>query len=113
MGEGEGNGSTVFCPWCKNIKYCQAKAIFFFYGQRVKNNYKHISFETGFDQVPVNSMQGLDLGGPGAGGGYGSHMDNLPDLGPASGDLNFDSIDPNMGPPPGDNGPSMWFDTDL
>jgi len=86
---------------------------FFFSAQRVNNNYKHISSETGFDQVPVNSMQGLDLGGPGAGGGYGSHMDNLPDLGPASGDLNFDSIDPNMGPPPGDNGPSMWFDTDL
>ncbi|XP_076459737.1 catenin beta-like [Babylonia areolata] len=68
---------------------------------------------TGYDQVPVNSMQGLDLGGPGAGGGYGSHMDNLPDLGPTSTDLNFDSIDPNLGAPPGDSGPSMWFDTDL
>ncbi|KAK7112802.1 catenin beta-like [Littorina saxatilis] len=66
----------------------------------------------GYDQVPVNSMQGLDLGGPGAGGGYGSHMDNLPDLGPTS-DLNFDNIGPDMGPPPGDQGPSMWFDTDL
>lgn len=64
-----------------------------------------------YDQVPVNSMQGLDLGG-GAAGGYGSHMENLPDLGPGS-DLNFDSIDPNMGGPPGDNGPAMWFDTDL
>lgn len=67
----------------------------------------------GYDQVPINSMQGLDLGGPpGAAGGYGSHMDNL-DLGPTS-DLNFDGLDPTMGPSPGDNGgPSMWFDTDL
>lgn len=64
----------------------------------------------GYDQLPINSMQGLDLGGPGA-GHYGSHMDNL-DLGPNPTDLNFD-LDPSMGHPPGDNGPSMWFDTDL
>ncbi|XP_025115491.1 catenin beta-like [Pomacea canaliculata] len=66
----------------------------------------------GYDQVPVNSMQGLDLGGPGAAGGYSGHMDNLPDLGPAS-DLNFDSIDPNMSGAHGDGAPAMWFDTDL
>nr|ADI48180.1 beta-catenin [Crepidula fornicata] len=66
---------------------------------------------TGYDPVPVDSLQGLDLGG-GAGGGYGSHLGNLPDLGPGS-DLNFDSIDPNLGAPPGDGGPSIWFDTDL
>ena len=65
----------------------------------------------GFDQVPVSSMQGPDLGGQGA--NYGSPMDNMPSLGHTSADLNFDSLDPNLGAPPGSGGSSMWFDTDL
>lgn len=86
---------------------------FLFYSEERKTQFfKTIYFGSGYDQVPVNSMQGLDLGGPGAAGGYSGHMDNLPDLGPAS-DLNFDSIDPNMSGAHGDGAPAMWFDTDL
>ncbi|GFO32389.1 beta-catenin [Plakobranchus ocellatus] len=68
---------------------------------------------TGYEQVPIDSMQGLDLGSQhgsqhGAGNGaYGGPMDNLPDLG-NSGELNFESL----GDPPGDN-PNLWYDTDV
>ena len=68
---------------------------------------------SGYEQVPIDSMQGLDLGSQhgsqhgATGGGYGGPMDNLPDL-TNSGELNFDSL----GNPPGDN-PNLWFDTDV
>ncbi|ESP00767.1 hypothetical protein LOTGIDRAFT_205205 [Lottia gigantea] len=60
----------------------------------------------GFENVPTDSMQGLELGSH-HGSGYGP-MDNMADLGTASGDFNLDS---NM--PQGDNHPMTWFDTDL
>lgn len=68
----------------------------------------------GYDsQLPIDSMQGLDLGSQG-GNQYGP-MDNL-DIGP-HGDLSFGNMD-NSGMPPqgqGDNPglPQQWFDTDL
>jgi len=69
----------------------------------------------GYDsQLPIDSMQGLDLGSQG-GNQYGP-MDNL-DIGP-HGDLSFGNLD-NSGMPPqgqGDNPgglPQQWFDTDL
>lgn len=68
----------------------------------------------GYDsQLPIDSMQGLDLGSQG-GNQYGP-MDNL-DIGP-QGDLSFGNMD-NSGMPPqaqGDNSglPQQWFDTDL
>lgn len=66
-------------------------------------------------QLPIDSMQGLDLGGQ-HGNQYGSgHLD----LGP-HGDLSFGNLDSSMQPqaPPqqgGDNPnmPQQWFDTDL
>ena len=71
---------------------------------------------TGYDpQVPIDSMQGLDLGSQ-SGNQYGP-MDNL-DIGP-HGDLSFGNMDgQGMAPPQqgGDNAPGMgqqWFDTDL
>ncbi|KAH3753274.1 hypothetical protein DPMN_187909 [Dreissena polymorpha] len=67
------------------------------------------------DQLPINSMQGLDLGSQGN-----QYMDDL-NIGP-SGDLSFPSMGPgphgmphpqqggdNSGPMPG----QQWFDTDL
>ncbi|XP_060563088.1 catenin beta-like [Ruditapes philippinarum] len=69
----------------------------------------------GYDsQLPIDSMQGLDLGSQGS-NQYGP-MDNL-DIGP-HGDLSFGNMD-NSGMPPqgqGDNPgglPQTWFDTDL
>ena len=66
----------------------------------------------GYDsQVPIDSMQGLDLGSQ-HGSQYGP-MDNL-EIGP-HGDLNFGSLDTSMPPQQGgDNqGMTQWFDTDL
>lgn len=70
----------------------------------------------GYDpQVPIDSMQGLDLGSQ-SGNQYGP-MDNL-DIGP-HGDLSFGNMDSSQGMAPqgGDNQPpgmgQQWFDTDL
>ena len=72
-------------------------------------------FLTGYEaQLPIDSMQGLDIGSQHGGNQYGQ-MDNL-DLGP-HGDLSFGNLD-NSGMQPqqgGDNSglPQQWFDTDL
>ena len=78
-------------------------------------NNVNITCFAGYDsQLPIDSMQGLDLGSQGS-NQYGP-MDNL-DIGP-HGDLSFGNID-NSGMPPqnqGDNPgglPQTWFDTDL
>ncbi|KAL4217021.1 Catenin beta-1 [Mactra antiquata] len=69
----------------------------------------------GYDsQLPIDSMQGLDLGSQG-GNQYGP-MDNL-DIG-HHGDLSFGNMDNSSMPPQpqGDNSgglPQQWFDTDL
>ena len=68
-------------------------------------------FVPGFDSnVPVDSMQGLDLGSQ-QGSNFG-HMDQLPHLGPTGNDLNVENLD-NMPPPPQNNQMAAWFDTDL
>jgi len=68
-----------------------------------------------YDQVPVDSMQGLEIGGH-QNSGYGP-MDNIPDLGPPppADDLNFENLDTNLPPPHGgDTNQGMaWYDTDL
>ncbi|KAL5005741.1 hypothetical protein ScPMuIL_016899 [Solemya velum] len=62
-------------------------------------------------QVPIDSMQGLEISGQ-QGNQYGP-MDNLPDLGPNSTDLNFENLESSL-PQHGDNNQAMpWFDTDL
>lgn len=62
-------------------------------------------------QVPIDSMQGLEISGQ-QGNQYGP-MDNLPDLGPTSSDLNFENLESSL-PQHADNNQAMpWFDTDL
>lgn len=70
-------------------------------------------------QVPIDSMQGLDIGSHHGGSQYG-HMENMPDLGPqsASGDLNFETLESSLPPQAQQDGaqPGMqhsWYDTDL
>lgn len=70
----------------------------------------------GYDpQVPIDSMQGLDIGSQ-HGSQYGP-MDNLPDLGhpQQSGDLNFENLESSLPPQHDGNQPGSmsWFDTDL
>ena len=74
----------------------------------------------GFDQVPVDSMQGLEIGSH-HGSNYGPMDTTMPELGPSA-DLDFQNLDssgmhPQQQQPPqhqGDqNQMAAWFDTDL
>lgn len=57
----------------------------------------------GFDQLPIDSMQGLEIGG-----GFGMDMDVGGDEGGAGGaDLAFPE------PPSDNNQVAAWYDTDL
>jgi len=68
---------------------------------------------TGYgEQVPIDSMQGLDIGSQHGGSAYGGPMDNLPDLA-SPGDLKFDYLEPAIGHPPGGDNPNLWYDTDV
>jgi hypothetical protein len=75
-----------------------------------------LTFVSGFpdSQVPVDSMQGLEIGSQ-QGSNYGGPMD-MPDLGPS--DLHFDGME-NSGMRPAQNEHqdqnqmAAWFDTDL
>lgn len=69
----------------------------------------------GFDlQVPIDSMQGLDLGGQVGHGGYGTlgtdmDLDSPPDI-------NFDTLEPMLPSPPQDADATQmaaWYDTDV
>ncbi|XP_069107945.1 catenin beta-like [Argopecten irradians] len=67
-------------------------------------------------QVPIDSMQGLEIGSH-HGSQYGGPMDNIPDLGapPQSGELNFETLEPSLPPQQGGSQGNMdnWYDTDL
>lgn len=65
-------------------------------------------YPQGYDQVPIDSLQGLDIGGHDS--NY-SPMDPM-DIGPSP-DLNFENMD--ALPPPENPPPSQlaWYDTDL
>jgi len=71
----------------------------------------------GYDQIPIDSMQGLEIGSHhGAGGGGGSTygpMDAMDVGGPDSSDLNFDHLDELPQPPQDNNQVAAWYDTDL
>ena len=54
-------------------------------------------------------MPGLDFGSQ-HGSDYGP-MELIPGLA-SPGDINFDNLDPALGPPGGDN-PNLWYDTDV
>ncbi|XP_043498556.1 armadillo segment polarity protein isoform X2 [Polistes fuscatus] len=61
----------------------------------------------GYDQIPVDSMQGLEIGG---GSTYGA-MDTM-DVA-HEGDLSFDHLDELPAPPQDNNQVAAWYDTDL
>lgn len=78
----------------------------------VGTNWRVLPCISGYDsQVPIDSMQGLDIGSQ-HGSQYGP-MDNL-EIGP-HGDLNFGSLESSLPPQQGGDNPGMtqWFDTDL
>ncbi|XP_049790665.1 armadillo segment polarity protein isoform X1 [Schistocerca nitens] len=74
----------------------------------------------GYDTLPVDSIQGLDInshpatGGGGGGGGsnYGP-MDTMDVPGAESTDLNFDHLEELPQPPQDNNQVAAWYDTDL
>jgi catenin beta 1 len=71
----------------------------------------------GYDQIPIDSMQGLEIGSHhGAGGAGGSTygpMDAMDVGGPDSSDLNFEHLDELPQPPQDNNQVAAWYDTDL
>lgn len=73
--------------------------------------------QQGYDQIPIDSMQGLEIGSHhGAGGGGGSTygpIDAMDVGGPDSSDLNFDHLDELPQPPQDNNQVAAWYDTDL
>ena len=76
-----------------------------------------ITLFVGYDQIPIDSMQGLEIGSHhGAGGGGGSTygpIDAMDVGGPDSSDLNFDHLDELPQPPQDNNQVAAWYDTDL
>lgn len=70
----------------------------------------------GYDlQVPIDSMQGLDIGGQVGHTGYGP-LDTDMDL-DSPPDLNFDTLEPMLPSPPQNDDATQqmaaWYDTDL
>ncbi|XP_046735878.1 armadillo segment polarity protein isoform X2 [Diprion similis] len=61
----------------------------------------------GYDQIPIDSMQGLEIGG---GSTYGA-MDTM-DVA-QDGDLSFDHLEELPAPPQDNNQVAAWYDTDL
>ncbi|CAG5124203.1 unnamed protein product, partial [Candidula unifasciata] len=64
---------------------------------------------TGYEHLPIDSMQGLDIGNPHS--GHYSPMDNLPDLG-SHDDINFDNLETTLGHASADSA-NLWYDTDV
>ncbi|XP_033219607.1 armadillo segment polarity protein-like [Belonocnema kinseyi] len=62
--------------------------------------------QQGYDQIPVNSMQELELGG---GSPYGQ-MDTME---VAQGEISFDNLEQLPAPPQDNNQVAAWYDTDL
>lgn len=64
----------------------------------------NIAHVLGYDQIPIDSMQGLEIGS-----GFGMDMDigDTEGAGAASADLSFPE------PPHDNNNVAAWYDTDL
>ncbi|KAE8573655.1 armadillo segment polarity protein isoform X1 [Halyomorpha halys] len=62
-------------------------------------------YQPGYDQIPVDSMQGLDLGS--------QHDSNYGPMDVGPGDLDFDALDELPQPPQDNNQVAAWYDTDL
>ncbi|XP_014238800.1 armadillo segment polarity protein-like [Trichogramma pretiosum] len=74
----------------------------------IRSNHGQLYNPQGYDQIPVDSMQGLEIGGTST---YAT-MDAM-DVTTPENDLNFDHLD-ELPPPPQDNtAPAPWYDTDL
>lgn len=70
----------------------------------------------GYDAIPIESLQGLDIGSHHGAGGSGSTygpMDDAMDVGQNSADLDFDHLDELPQPPQDNNQVAAWYDTDL
>lgn len=86
------------------------------YQGSIHSGSQHDMNRPGFDQVPVDSMQGLEIGSH-HGSNYGPMDTTMPELGPNA-NIDFQSLD-NSGmhpaPPHGadQNQMAAWFDTDL
>jgi catenin beta 1 len=84
-------------------------------GDGIFSCFNHVC--VGYDQIPIDSMQGLEIGSHhGAGGGGGSTygpIDAMDVGGPDSSDLNFDHLDELPQPPQDNNQVAAWYDTDL
>lgn len=61
--------------------------------------------QQGYDQVPIDSMQGLDLGS--------QHDSNYGPMEVGAGDLDFDHLDELPQPPQDGQVAAAWYDTDL
>lgn len=73
------------------------------------------TYQQGYDTLPIESMQGLEIGGNGPQGGaptspYAMDMD-VGEIGP--GELSFDHLDQMPSPPQDNNQVAAWYDTDL
>ncbi|XP_034239468.1 armadillo segment polarity protein isoform X1 [Thrips palmi] len=72
--------------------------------------------QPGYDAIPIESLQGLDIGSHHGAGGSGSTygpMDDAMDVGQNSADLDFDHLDELPQPPQDNNQVAAWYDTDL
>uniref|UniRef100_A0A6M2DSX7 Armadillo segment polarity protein n=1 Tax=Xenopsylla cheopis TaxID=163159 RepID=A0A6M2DSX7_XENCH len=68
--------------------------------------------QTGYDQIPIDSMQGLDIGSAHQNPNSPYAMDM--DVGDVDGtDLNFDHLETMPSPPIDNNQVAAWYDTDL
>lgn len=79
--------------------------------QPQQTSQQHQGYDSATSNVPVDSMQGLDISSQ-QGSGYG--MDPMADMGPPSVGMNFENMDTGMQQQQQDsNQMAAWFDTDL
>ncbi|XP_058443783.1 armadillo segment polarity protein isoform X6 [Malaya genurostris] len=100
------------------------------YGQgppSVHSSHGGRAFQQGYDTLPIDSMQGLEIGGGGGGGNSGNNVPGGPSSGqPTSpypmdmdvgemdaSELTFDHLDVMPSPPQDNNQVAAWYDTDL
>lgn len=87
----------------KSTDYSRIADVSLYY-HSLKINSTNIKIFPGYDQIPIDSMQGLEIGS-----GFGMDMDigEAEEAGAASADLAFPE------PPHDNNNVAAWYDTDL
>lgn len=68
----------------------------------------YFAFLSGYDTLPIDSMQGLEIGSHGPGSNYGPM-----DVGGDSTTLDFDHLEDLPQPPQDSQHLAAWYDTDL